>query len=240
MSVRPSATRPGESLPFPARRFPCHGPHCSGDFPRPLGVPVAPVSPVVPHWGILEVPSAPALLESRLARVENDVVALQFALSSVYRPPRWDGAGARARFTGKEEDAEVGLAYFGARYYAPNLAQWLSPDPLTVHGLGLPGLAVASSRMLNAGEAFPPRKAFYVETLVLLAIIGIASLGVAATNGLPLFPPLRFNRRDMTAAVVALGLALGTLPLRWVTASEWRKRRLSMLVPHGRGESAHD
>jgi membrane protease YdiL (CAAX protease family) len=107
---------------------------------------------------------------------------------------------------------------------------------LIVVGLGLPGLAVASSRMLDAGEAFPPRKAFYVETLVLLAIIGAASLGVAATNGIPLFPPFRFNRRDMTAATVALGLALGTLPLRWVTASEWRKRRLFMLVPHGRGE----
>jgi RHS repeat-associated protein len=39
------------------------------------------------------------------------------------------------RFTGKEEDREVGLVYFGARYYAPNLGRWISPDPKTIHQL---------------------------------------------------------------------------------------------------------
>ena len=77
-------------------------------------------------------------------------------VESVYRPPRWGGAGARERFTGKEEDSEVGLVYFGARYYAPNLAQWLSPDPLTVHGLGLPGLdpySYVGGRVTQARDA---------------------------------------------------------------------------------------
>jgi RHS repeat-associated protein len=39
-------------------------------------------------------------------------------------------------FTGKEEDIEVGLTYFGARYYSANLGRFVSPDPLTIHGLG--------------------------------------------------------------------------------------------------------
>jgi RHS repeat-associated protein len=41
-----------------------------------------------------------------------------------------------SRFTGKEEDVEVGLQYFGKRFYAPLLQRWISPDPLTIHGLG--------------------------------------------------------------------------------------------------------
>jgi RHS repeat-associated protein len=39
-------------------------------------------------------------------------------------------------FTGKEEDVEVGLQYFGKRFYAPLLQRWISPDPLTIHALG--------------------------------------------------------------------------------------------------------
>jgi RHS repeat-associated protein len=35
----------------------------------------------------------------------------------------------RYRYTGKERDDETGLCYFGARYYAPWLGRWLSPDP---------------------------------------------------------------------------------------------------------------
>lgn len=35
----------------------------------------------------------------------------------------------RYRYTGKERDAESGLYYYGARYYAPWLARWASCDP---------------------------------------------------------------------------------------------------------------
>lgn len=38
-------------------------------------------------------------------------------------------ADKRFRFTGKERDRESGLNYHGARYYAPWLKRWLSPDP---------------------------------------------------------------------------------------------------------------
>jgi RHS repeat-associated protein len=33
-------------------------------------------------------------------------------------------------FAGKHYDKETGLVYFGARYYAPLLHKWISPDPL--------------------------------------------------------------------------------------------------------------
>ncbi len=35
---------------------------------------------------------------------------------------------AWSRYTGKERDAESGLDYFGARYYASNMGRWTSPD----------------------------------------------------------------------------------------------------------------
>ena len=31
-------------------------------------------------------------------------------------------------YTGKERDAESGLDYFGARYYASSMGRWMSPD----------------------------------------------------------------------------------------------------------------
>jgi RHS repeat-associated protein len=46
------------------------------------------------------------------------------------------GSASRSSFTGKEEDVEVGLQYFGKRFYAPLLNRWISPDPLAIHGLG--------------------------------------------------------------------------------------------------------
>ncbi|HMQ55779.1 MAG TPA: RHS repeat-associated core domain-containing protein, partial [Anaerolineae bacterium] len=47
-------------------------------------------------------------------------------------------AKKRYRFTGQERDEESGLAYHGARYYAPWLARWLSCDPAgMVDGLNL-------------------------------------------------------------------------------------------------------
>lgn len=36
------------------------------------------------------------------------------------------------RFSGKEKDLETGLYYFGARYYAPWLGRWISPDPVGI------------------------------------------------------------------------------------------------------------
>jgi RHS repeat-associated protein len=40
----------------------------------------------------------------------------------------------RYRYTGKERDEETGLAYHGARYYAPWLGRWTSHDPVLVFG----------------------------------------------------------------------------------------------------------
>jgi len=44
----------------------------------------------------------------------------------------------RYRYSGKERDDETGLYYYGARYYAPWLGRWISPDPAgKVDGINL-------------------------------------------------------------------------------------------------------
>jgi RHS repeat-associated protein len=58
------------------------------------------------------------------------------ATESDYRPDRWGAAREAFKFTGKEEDIEVGATYFGARYFNSRLGRWMSADPLTIHGLG--------------------------------------------------------------------------------------------------------
>ncbi len=50
-------------------------------------------------------------------------------------PLRWQAFREDYRFTGKEDETAFGLSYFGERYYAPNLARWISPDPKTIHGV---------------------------------------------------------------------------------------------------------
>jgi RHS repeat-associated protein len=57
------------------------------------------------------------------------------ATESDYRPGRWAAYREDYRFTGKEEDIEVGLTYFGQRYLSAGLNRWVSVDPLTIHGL---------------------------------------------------------------------------------------------------------
>lgn len=57
------------------------------------------------------------------------------AVESDYRPERWGSVRENFKFTGKEEDTEVGATYFGARYYNSRLGRWMSPDPMTIHGL---------------------------------------------------------------------------------------------------------
>jgi RHS repeat-associated protein len=58
------------------------------------------------------------------------------ATESDYRPTRWASYRETYRFTGKEDDADVGLTYFGARYYSPAMGRWISADPLAIHSLG--------------------------------------------------------------------------------------------------------
>jgi RHS repeat-associated protein len=68
--------------------------------------------------------------------VERSTAYTYGAVESDLRTERWDEFREEHRFTGKEDDVEVGLIYFGARYLNPLLGRWISTDPLAVHAPG--------------------------------------------------------------------------------------------------------
>jgi RHS repeat-associated protein len=68
--------------------------------------------------------------------VQRDTAYAYGAAESSYRPEKFEEFREDYRFTGKEDDVEVGLIYFGKRYYAPLLQRWISADPLAIHAPG--------------------------------------------------------------------------------------------------------
>jgi RHS repeat-associated protein len=78
-------------------------------------------------------------LESHLGsgsvELDDQAKILTFEEYSPFGTTTYQGADAdletpkRYRFTGKEGDEESGFNYHGARYYAPWLGRWCSPDP---------------------------------------------------------------------------------------------------------------
>ncbi len=66
--------------------------------------------------------------------VERATYQAYGAPDSDFRPARWASFRDSFRYTGHEDDSEVGLVYFGARYYSPMLGRWMSADPLAIHG----------------------------------------------------------------------------------------------------------
>jgi len=68
--------------------------------------------------------------------VERSTFQSYGATESDYRPGRWNAFREDYKFTGKEEDAEVGLTYFGKRYLNAYLGRWISADPLAIHAPG--------------------------------------------------------------------------------------------------------
>ncbi len=68
--------------------------------------------------------------------VERRTYEAYGSTESDYRPERWGSFREDYGFTGKEDDVEFGLTYFGRRFLSTNLNRWVSADPLTIHGLG--------------------------------------------------------------------------------------------------------
>jgi RHS repeat-associated protein len=67
--------------------------------------------------------------------VEKTTYMAYGAIAADYRSQRWNYSREDNKFIGQRDNAEVGLAYFGARYYSPQLGRFISPDPLAIHGL---------------------------------------------------------------------------------------------------------
>lgn len=98
---------------------------------------------------------------------------------------KYDNAEEPYGFTGKEEDDEVGLHYFGARYYSSYLGRWLSPDPPVVHGGGMANQYCYANMSPYIyvdpdGNDYGASLAFGV-TLIVAAVVGTATATTVAT-----------------------------------------------------------
>jgi RHS repeat-associated protein len=81
--------------------------------------------------------STAAVVDAATGNIVERTSYLAFGgVDADYRPDSEGNFREPFRYTGHEDDSQVGLTYFGARYYIPTLARWASPDPLTIHGLG--------------------------------------------------------------------------------------------------------
>jgi RHS repeat-associated protein len=95
------------------------------------------------------------------------------ATDSDYRPARWDGYREPYRFSGKEDDIEVGLTYLGARYYAAALGRFISPDPLALHSPGKGDINVYAYVHGRTYVAIDPDGRDFGISLLISAIIAI-------------------------------------------------------------------
>ncbi len=102
---------------------------------------------------------------------------------------------------------------------------------LIVIGLVVPALAIVSHRRLAAGAMLPSRLLLYTQAVVVGFVLCGLALVTARARGVELFPRADLRPGDLLAGLSLLGLAVGTIPLRWKYLPEAGRRRLAGLVP---------
>ena len=86
------------------------------------------------------------------------------AQDSSYRPGKWDSFRSEYRFTGKEDDIELGLVYFGKRYYAPMLGQHRSVRRGVRYGLSTTNSIAANRRLAPFRDDSDPALRLHLPT----------------------------------------------------------------------------
>jgi len=104
-------------------------------------------------------------------------------------------------------------------------------------GLWVPVIAVRSARRLAAGTPMPPRRTLLSRTIFLLAVLTIAAVVVASTNGIVLFPRFILRPLDAGVTLAVLAALCAALPFNWRASSPERRARLGSLVPRNRGDA---
>jgi RHS repeat-associated protein len=128
---------------------------------------------------------------------------------SDYRPARWDSFRERHRFTGKEDDMQVGLMYFGQRYYAPALNRWISLDPMSLHNAESDLNPYAYVRGQTFVATDPNGELAFLIVIAIAAIVG-AVIGGGANATAQLAATGHVNWGSVAVAA-AIGAAAGAL-----------------------------
>ncbi|KAH6856079.1 RHS repeat-associated core domain protein [Chaetomium sp. MPI-CAGE-AT-0009] len=117
----------------------------------------------------------------------------------------------RYRYTGKERDKETGFYYHGARYYAPWLGRWTSPDPAgLVDGVNLYAYVQNSPlTMSDPTGLWGWREVAVIAAVVVVGtVVSVATAGAAAPLAAAAVASVGLTG---TAATVATGVAVGAV-----------------------------
>jgi len=144
--------------------------------------------------------------------VERSTYQASGTAESDYRPSRWKSFREDHRFTGKEEDVEVGVFYFGARFYSPHTGRWLSADPLAIHALGgtLNLYAYVNGQLLRAIDPLGLEKDGNLLIDLLLTTNPIVGPTWGLTKGL--YKAHQQGQLTQGVAVAAASYAAGYVP----------------------------
>lgn len=120
----------------------------------------------------------------------------------------------RYRYGGKERDEETGFYYHGARYYAPWLGRWISPDPAGLVD-GTDVYAYVENNPIKFGDPTglwewpsPRTMAIIAAVVVVGAVVTVATAGAAG----PLVgAAVASIGLSGTAATVATGVVVGAV-----------------------------
>ncbi|KAH0545319.1 hypothetical protein FGG08_000618 [Glutinoglossum americanum] len=117
----------------------------------------------------------------------------------------------RYRFTGKERDKETGFYYHGARYYAPWLGRWTSPDPAgLMDGANIYAYVHNSPlTMTDPTGLWGWREVAVIAAVVVVGtVVSVATAGAAAPIAAAAVASIGLTG---TAATVATGVAVGAV-----------------------------
>ena len=123
-------------------------------------------------------------------------------------------AHKRYRYSGMERDAESGLNYQGARYYAPWLARWTASDPSGIkHGLNTYEFVNSNPPNnvdLNGKFSFKWKHALLGAGIAVISVAAIAITAGAATPAVAAFIGVSEGALAGSLAVVGTGVGVVT------------------------------
>ena len=136
------------------------------------------------------------------------------AVRAATQPPK------RYRYLGRERDEETGLAYHGARYYAPWLGRWTSSDPAGLRD-GVNTYTYVNGNPVNRIDLTGKFEISWKEALIGAAatVVVIGAVALTAGAAAPVLVPALAGVLGVSEATVVTGAAVaGTVYGTYTTA----------------------
>ncbi len=105
---------------------------------------------------------------------------------------------------------------------------------LTIVCIGVPYLAIKSSRRLGSGPLPMATRTFFLQSILAQLYLVVIAVAAAWRNGVPLLVPPPHPLRAWALAALFLAVLLGVMRWRWPHRGQESKDKLYRLLPHAR------